>query len=39
MARQLHRKHGLPILLEWDNDVPSLDVINQELAWLRSTTT
>lgn len=33
-ARQLHRTHGIPILLEWDNDVPSLDTLNQELACL-----
>lgn len=39
MARRLQAEAGLPVLLEWDNDVPSLDVINQELAWLRSTTT
>ncbi|WP_294636359.1 DUF692 domain-containing protein [uncultured Aquabacterium sp.] len=39
MAQRLQAEAGLPVLLEWDNDVPSLDVINQELAWLRSTTT
>jgi uncharacterized protein (UPF0276 family) len=38
MARQLHRAHGLPILLEWDNDIPSLDVINRELACLQTFT-
>jgi uncharacterized protein len=38
MARQLQREWQLPILLEWDNDVPTMDVINQELACLRSTT-
>jgi len=32
---QLHRLHGIPILLEWDNDVPDMDTINQELACLR----
>lgn len=39
MAQRLQAEAGLPVLLEWDNDVPSLEVINQELAWLRSTTT
>jgi uncharacterized protein (UPF0276 family) len=39
MAHRLQAEAGLPVLLEWDNDVPALDVINQELAWLRSTTT
>jgi len=34
-ALQLHRLHGIPILLEWDNDVPDMDTINQELACLR----
>lgn len=35
MARHLHQAHGLPILLEWDNDVPTLDTINRELACLK----
>lgn len=35
LARALHAQHGLPILLEWDNDVPALDVINRELACLQ----
>ncbi len=39
MARHLHRTHGLPILLEWDNDVPDLDTLNRELACLRPSTT
>lgn len=39
MARHLHQSHGLPILLEWDNDVPSLEAINQELACLMAFTT
>jgi hypothetical protein len=34
MARRLHRQHGLPILLEWDNDVPTLEIINRELECL-----
>lgn len=39
MARQLAQNHGLDILLEWDNDVPDMDVINQELSCLRPSTT
>lgn len=34
MARHLHQRHGLAILLEWDNDVPSMEAINRELACL-----
>jgi uncharacterized protein (UPF0276 family) len=34
MALRLHREHALPILLEWDNDVPDLATLNQELACL-----
>lgn len=34
MACQLQRTHGLQVLLEWDNDVPSLDTLNQELSCL-----
>lgn len=33
-ALQLNRQHGIPILLEWDNDVPDMDTINRELACL-----
>ena len=33
-AHTLNQRHGLPILLEWDNDIPSLDTINRELACL-----
>jgi uncharacterized protein len=39
MARHLHQAHGLPILLEWDNDVPTLDTLNRELACLKPFTT
>ncbi|HET8731308.1 MAG TPA: DUF692 family protein [Moraxellaceae bacterium] len=39
LALELNARHGLPILLEWDNDVPAMSVINRELQWLRSTTT
>ncbi|MEK8087598.1 DUF692 domain-containing protein [Aquabacterium sp. A3] len=35
MARRLQSEHGLPILLEWDNDLPELLTLNQELACLR----
>jgi len=35
LARALHEQHGLPILLEWDNDVPEMDVINRELSCLQ----
>jgi len=37
-ALKLNRQHGIPILLEWDNDVPDMETINQELACLRSMT-
>ena len=37
-ALDLHRRLGLPILLEWDNDIPDADTINRELACLRSMT-
>lgn len=39
MARRLNVEHKLPILLEWDNDIPDLHTLNQELACLRSTIT
>jgi len=39
MAHELSAKHGLNVLLEWDNDVPELDVINQELACLQPSMT
>ncbi len=39
MARQIQRQHGIPILLEWDNDVPDLATINRELACLQTSTT
>ncbi len=38
-AKELAQMHGLDILLEWDNDVPDIEVINQELACLRPSTT
>lgn len=34
-ARALHAAHGLPILLEWDNDIPDAATLNRELASLR----
>jgi uncharacterized protein (UPF0276 family) len=39
LARQLHQTRGIPILLEWDNDVPDMATINQELACLRTPST
>ncbi len=35
LAQVLHEQHGLPILLEWDNDVPALDAINRQLSCLQ----
>ena len=35
LAAQLQYMHGLDVLLEWDNDIPSQEVFNQELACLR----
>jgi len=37
-ALDLHQRLGLPILLEWDNDIPDADTINRELSCLRSMT-
>lgn len=34
-ARELHTMHDLPILLEWDNDIPDAAILNRELANLR----
>ncbi|OZI72105.1 DUF692 domain-containing protein [Bordetella genomosp. 12] len=34
-ARQLHEQYGFAILLEWDNDLPGPQEINQELACLQ----
>lgn len=39
LARTLHEQHGLPLLLEWDNDVPAMDVINRELSCLQASMT
>lgn len=39
LALALHAQHGLPILLEWDNDVPELDVINRQLTCLQPSLT
>jgi len=39
MARQLQAEHGLAILLEWDNDLPGPERINQELRCLKPTST
>ena len=35
-ALELHQQHDIPILLEWDNDIPSLSAINQELSCLKT---
>ena len=39
MARQLQAQHGVPILLEWDNDLPDLATLNRELTCLMPSTT
>lgn len=36
-ARHLAQQHGLPVLLEWDHDLPDLATLNRELACLRPT--
>ena len=36
VALDLHQKHAIPILLEWDHDLPGLHDINQELACLKT---
>lgn len=36
MARQLQQSHGLPILLEWDNDIPDLPALQRELTAIRN---
>lgn len=38
-ARRLSQRHGMPVLLEWDNDLPSIEVINRELSCLQAFTT
>lgn len=37
-ARQLAQDRGVPVLLEWDNDVPDIETINRELLCLHSMT-
>lgn len=39
IALALHERLGLPILLEWDNDVPDLATLNRELQCLQAFTT
>jgi uncharacterized protein len=39
MAQQLRQQRGIPVLLEWDNDVPDLNRVNEELRCLDSTIT
>jgi len=36
LARELNQQAGIPVLLEWDNDVPDLDTLNKELQCLQS---
>jgi uncharacterized protein (UPF0276 family) len=38
MAHRLQQAWGLSVLLEWDNDLPTLNAINQELQCLRTST-
>ena len=39
MARLLQQRHGVPVLLEWDNDVPGMDRMNRELSCLQHSST
>lgn len=39
LARTLNAKLGIPILLEWDNDVPDPQTINRELSCLKNSST
>ncbi len=39
MAQKLSAQYNLDILLEWDNDVPEIEVINKELACLHAPST
>ena len=39
MAQALRAHWQLDVLLEWDNDVPTPDVFNQEITWLRHSST
>lgn len=39
MAQKLAREYGLDILLEWDNDVPELAQLNEELLCLKPSMT
>lgn len=38
VAMALHQQYQIPVLLEWDNDIPSITHINQELACLKTST-
>lgn len=38
LARRLNAERGLPVLLEWDNDLPDRDSINRELMCLQPST-
>ncbi|MFU1912895.1 DUF692 domain-containing protein [Bordetella avium] len=35
-TRHLQAEHGLAVLLEWDNDIPSPELINRELSCLQT---
>lgn len=37
-ALDLHANHGIPILLEWDHDLPTIANLNQELSCLKTST-
>ena len=37
-ALALHQQYQIPVLLEWDHDLPSLAALNQELACLKIST-
>ncbi len=39
MARKLQDRFGFDVLLEWDHDIPGIQVLNQEIACLRCSTT
>lgn len=38
VALACHQQYKIPILLEWDNDIPSLAFINQQLSCLKTST-
>ncbi|WP_293779089.1 DUF692 domain-containing protein [uncultured Oxalicibacterium sp.] len=36
LALELHHRYDIPVLLEWDNDIPNLATLNQELSCLKT---